>query len=80
MRTQAEYAFMDERRKWMDEVTRGDGKQAYIEEEVPEVSMSASHQEKRTIRKAEACSKQPAPNADPIENTTLQPAKAPKVP
>ena len=63
----------------MDEVTRGDDIWARIEEEVPEVSTSASNQEQRTIRKAVAFSKQPA-NADSIENTTPKTAKAPKVP
>ena len=79
VRTQAGYAFVDERRTWTDEVTRGDDIWARIQEEVPEVSTSASNQEKRTIRKAAAFSKQPA-KADPIENTTPKIAKAPKVP
>jgi len=77
--TQTAYAFVDERRKRTEEVTRGDEKQARIEEEVPEVSMSASNQEKRTIRQVVAFSKQPA-KADPIENTTPKTAKARKVP
>jgi hypothetical protein len=49
---------------------------ARIEDEVPEVSTSASNQEKRTIRNAVASSKQPA-KADPIENTTPKTAKVP---
>jgi hypothetical protein len=79
VRTQARYASVDERRKRTDELTMGDDKRARIEEEVAEVSTSASNQEKRNIRKAVAFSKQPA-KADPIENTTPKPAKALKVP
>jgi len=70
---------MDERRKRKDQVTRGDDKRALIEEEVLEVSTSASNQEKRSIRKAVAFSKQPA-KADPFENMTPKTSKAPKVP
>jgi hypothetical protein len=79
VRTQAGYAFVDERRKRTDEVTSGDDKRARIEEEVPEVSTSASNQEKRNIRNAVAFSKQPA-KADPIENMTPKPTKIRKVP
>jgi hypothetical protein len=70
---------VDERRKRTYEVTRGDDKRAHIEEEVPEVSTSASNREKRTIRKAVAFRSQQA-QADPIENMTAKTAKAPKVP
>jgi hypothetical protein len=79
MCTQAGYAFMDERQKKMDKVTRNDVKRAHIEEEVPEVSTSGSNQQKRTIMKAVTFSKQPA-NADPIENTTAKTTKALNVP
>jgi hypothetical protein len=79
VRTHAGYAFVDQRRKRTDEVTRGDDKRAYTEEVVPGVSTSASNQEKRNIRKAVAFSKQPA-KADPFENTTPKTPKAPKVP
>lgn len=60
---------MDERTKRTHEVTRGDDMLAYIEEEVPEVTTSTSNQEKRTISKVVAFSKQLA-KTDPIENTT----------
>jgi hypothetical protein len=60
-------------------VTRGDEKRTCIEEEVPEVSTSASNHENRTIRQAVAFSKQPA-KADRIRNTTPKTVKAPKVP
>jgi hypothetical protein len=79
VRKQAGYVFVDKRRKRTDDVPRGDDKRARIEEEVPEVSTTASNHEKRTIREAVAFSKQPV-KADPIENTTPQAAKAPKVP
>ena len=79
VRPQAEYAFVDERRKRTDDVTRGDDKRAPIEEKVPEGSTSACNQEKRTIKKAVAFSKQPA-KADPVKNTTPKTPKAPKVP
>jgi len=77
--TQAGYAFMDERRKRMEVVTRGDEKRACIEEEVPEVSMRASNQKTQTTRKAVAFSKQPA-KGDPIENTTPKTPKSLNVP
>jgi len=44
--TQSGYPFMDERRKMTAEVTSGDDKRAHIEEEVTEVSTTASNQEK----------------------------------
>ena len=47
----------------------GDHMWAYMEEEVLEVSTSASNQEIGTIRKAVAFSKQAA-KADSIKNTT----------
>jgi hypothetical protein len=75
----AGYAFVDERWKRTEEVTRGDDQRARIEQEVPEVSTSAGTQDKGRIRKAVAFSKQPA-KADPIENATLKTAMAPKVP
>jgi len=77
--TQAENAFVDEGRKRAGEVTRGDDERAHLQEEVPEVSASTSHREKRTIRQAVALSKQPA-KADRIKNTTPNTATAPKVP
>ena len=46
VRIWAEYAFVDERWKRMDQGTRGDIKWARIEEDVPEVSTSASNKEK----------------------------------
>jgi len=79
VRPQAGYAFVDERRKGKDKATRDDDKCAPIEEEVPEISKSASNQEKRTIRKAGAFSKQLA-KADPVDNMTPKTPKAPKVP
>jgi hypothetical protein len=60
-------------------VTRSDNKLACIEEEVPEVSTSASYQEQQCISKAVAFSKEPA-KAEPIENTTPKMAMAPIVP
>jgi hypothetical protein len=48
---QTGYAFVDERQKRMDEVTRGTNQQAHINEEVPEGSTSASN------RKCELTSK-----------------------
>jgi len=77
--TEAGYAFVDERRKRTDELTRGDDKLAHIEENVLEVSTSASNQEKGTIRKAVAFSKQLA-KADRIENTTPKTPEVLKVP
>ena len=46
---QTGYAFLDERWKRIDEVTRGVGKCARPEAEVPEFSTSASNQETQTI-------------------------------
>jgi len=79
VRTQGGYAYVDETGKTTDEVTRGDDKRARIEEEVPDVTTIPSHQDKPTIRKVVACSKQPA-KADSIENPTHKSAKAPNVP
>jgi len=79
VRTQAGYAFVDERRKRTDEVTRGDDKRARIEEEVPEVSTSAGNQEKRTISKAVAFSKLPA-KVDLVQITSPETSNSPKVP
>ena len=72
------YAFMHERRMRTDTVTRGDDKRACMEQKLPEVTTSASNQEKRTIRKPVPFSKQP-PKARPIENTTPMTPKAAKV-
>jgi len=77
--TQARSAFVVERSKWTDEVTRGDDKQACIEEEVPEVATTARNQEKRTIRQAVAFSKEPA-KADHIENRTPNTPNTPNLP
>jgi hypothetical protein len=60
---------VEEKWKRMDEVTSGKDKRARVEEDVLEVSMSASNQEERTVRTAVAFSKQPA-IADLIKNTT----------
>ena len=70
---------MDRAQRWKDQVTMADVKRAHIEEGVPEVSMSASNQEKRTIRIAVAFSEQPA-RAQPIENTTPKTPQALEVP
>ena len=77
VRTQAGYTLVDKRRKRTDKVTGGDYKQARIKEEVPEVSTSASNQEKSTIGKAVAFSKQPA-REDPRQRTTPKTANDPK--
>jgi len=69
VRTQSGYLSVDERQKRTDAVTSGDDKQAYNEDEVPEVSMIASNQEKRTVRTVVAFSTQLA-KADTIENMT----------
>jgi len=58
VRMQAGYAFVDEKRKRMDKYTSGDDEQAHIEEEIRELSMSASNQAKRTIREMVAFSNQ----------------------
>jgi len=76
--TQAGYALTDERRKRTDDVTSGDDKRGWIEEEVPEVSTTTSNQEKWRIRKAVAFGKQPA-KTDPIANMTPKTPKAVKV-
>jgi hypothetical protein len=60
---------VEEKWKTMDEVTSGKDKWARVEENVLEVSMSASDQEERTVSTAVAFSKQPA-IADLINNTT----------
>jgi len=70
---------VDERRKTRDKMTRGDDKRARSEKEVPEDLTSASNQEKRTLRKVVAFSKQPA-EVDPIEDTTQKTPQAPQVP
>ena len=69
---------MEERRKKTDKVTGGDDKWARMEQEVPAVSTSASHQEMRTIMKAVALSKQLA-KLDAIENMSRMNSQAPKV-
>ena len=79
VRTQAGYAFVNGRIKRTDEVTRDDDKRTRIVEEVLDVSISASHQEKRTIRIAVAFSKQPA-KADPVENMAPKTPQTPEVP
>jgi len=76
--TQTGYAFVEERRKKTDKVTGGDDKWARMEQEVPAVSTSASHQEMRTIMKAVALSKQLA-KLDAIENMSRMNSQAPKV-
>jgi hypothetical protein len=43
LRTPAAYACMNVRRNGMDEVTTGDHKRAHIEEEVLDISLSASN-------------------------------------
>jgi len=78
-RTQTEYAFVDMRRNRMDHVTRVHDEWARMEEEVLEVLMSDSNQEKCTIRKAITFSKQLA-KVDPMENTTPKTPKTLKVP
>jgi hypothetical protein len=60
---------VEEKWKRMDEVTSGKDKWARVEEDVLEVSMSASNQEERTVRTAVAFSKQPD-MVDLIKNTT----------
>jgi hypothetical protein len=79
MRTLAGYSFVDKRWKSTDMASRGGDKWSCMEEEVPEVSMSASTQEKRTIRKAVAFRKQPA-KADTIGNRTPKITKAANAP
>jgi len=76
--TQTGYAFMDERRKRSDKLTRGDDKWACLGEVVLEVSMTASNKDKWTIRKVGELSKQRA-NKDPIENLSPKSPMAPKV-
>jgi hypothetical protein len=66
---QAEYAFINGIWKRTDKVTWSDDMWACFEEEVLEVSTSASNQEKRTISKVVAFSIQLA-MTDPIENRT----------
>ena len=53
----------------MEQVTWGDDSWIWIVDEDLEVSMSGSNQEKWTIRKIIALSKQPA-TADPTDETT----------
>jgi len=77
--TQAEYAFVDERRQRMDKVSSGDDQRARIKKVVPEVSTSASNQQYQSIRKAVAFGKQPA-NLDPIKIATPSTPKALKMP
>jgi len=69
------YAIVNECRMRTDEVTRGYAKQACIEKEVLEVSMSASNPQMWNIKKVVPFSKQPA-KVDPIENTTRKEPKA----
>jgi hypothetical protein len=79
MHTQAGYACVDVRRKWIANVTTDDDQQARKQTAVLEDSMSASNLEKQTIRKAVPFSKQPA-MADHLENITSRTPKASKVP
>jgi hypothetical protein len=65
----AAYACLDWTRKRTDEVTRGDDQWVLIEEEVLEVSASASNQEVQTIMKEVVFRKHLA-KVDPIEKMT----------
>jgi len=79
VRTLAGIALLDDWWKRMDEVSRGDDTCARIEKEVRKVSKSASNQEKWTLRKAVAFSKQPA-TTHSVKNTTPKTPKAQKMP
>lgn len=79
MCTKTGYAFVDERWKRFEKVTRGDDKTVHIEAEDPEVSMCVSNHKLQTIRKVVAFSKKPA-NVDPIKHTTQNTPKPLKVP
>lgn len=75
---QTGYAIMDERWKTNDVVPRGHDKPARIGEEVPVISVNASNQDKGTIRKVVAFSKE-LTKEEIIQNTTLQTPQVPKV-
>jgi hypothetical protein len=76
VRTQAGYAFVDERRKRTGEVTKGDDKHAHVEDQVREVATSVSTQEKHNIKKAVTFGKTPAKNTgDPTEKKSSKPHK-----
>jgi len=51
---------MDERRKRIDNIIRGDNWQECIENKISDVSISSSNYKKQTIRNVVAFSKQPA--------------------
>jgi len=76
---QTAYAFTDKRKTRTDKMTRGDDKQQQMEEEVPEVSTSASNHEKGTLRKGLAFRKRLA-KTDLTENTTSNTLTVPTVP
>jgi len=79
VRTQQAYNFVDDSWTRMKQVTSGDDNRAHIMEDILEVSMSVSHQEKWNIWKVVAFSKKPA-KADPIEKTTPNTPKLLKMP
>lgn len=71
VRIQIEYTFMDETKKRTHHMTTGDDLWARIEKDVPEITITTSNQEKKSVRKAAALNKQPA-KANPIAKTTAE--------